>query len=94
MRKATNLLVSSLFGLAVLAGCSTEGKVTRTETVYEPTHAGEPPPDSARVTKVESTETHTGSGGEPGVVSGTVDLVGKTVALPFRIVGGLVDFVF
>jgi hypothetical protein len=63
--------------------------VVRTETAYE-----EPTAESAVVRKTESTERRTETRQEGGLISGTVDIVGKTVALPFKVVGGLIDVIF
>jgi hypothetical protein len=63
--------------------------VVKTETTYE-----EPTAESAGVRKTESTERRTETRQEGGLISGTVDIVGKTVALPFKVVGGLIDVVF
>jgi hypothetical protein len=50
--------------------------------------------ESAVVRKTESTERRTETRQEGGLISGTVDIVGKTVALPFKVVGGLIDVIF
>jgi hypothetical protein len=90
MRRRTNSALSVFVVLALHAGCSTQTKTVKTETVYE-----QPRANAAVVKRVESTETQTKATSEPqGVFSGNVDLVGKTVALPFRFVGGLIDLVF
>jgi hypothetical protein len=39
----------------------------------------------------QSKTTRTDSG---GVIRGAVDIVGKTLALPFRVVGGLINLAF
>lgn len=78
--------------LVLLVGCATQSRTVRTETTYEPVPASTTAEATARTTSTEThTETHQESG---GLLSGTVDLVGKTIALPFRVVGGLVDLVF
>jgi len=46
------------------------------------------------VKRTETTETEKSSTESGGVISGTVDIVGKTLALPFRAVGGLIDLAF
>ena len=43
------------------------------------------------VCSTQSKTTRTDSG---GVIRGTVDIVGKTWALPFRVVGGLINLAF
>jgi len=42
-------------------------------------------------TTVETTEARERSG---GVLSGTVDVAGEVIALPFRVVGGLISAIF
>jgi hypothetical protein len=72
----------------MIAACSTQSRVVRTERTYEaPT--GEGP-----VVRTESSERRTETKQEGGVLSGTVDIVGKTIALPFKAVGGLIDVIF
>jgi hypothetical protein len=96
MSKRVTVLLPVFFGVAVIAGCaSTQSTTTRTETTYEPVQTEARPPDSATVRRTESTETHTTTdSGHSGVLSGTVDFVGDVIAMPFRFVGGLIDFVF
>lgn len=86
--------IFSAIGAMMLIGCSTQSRTVRTETVYEPVPtAGVTSANAVRTT--ESTETRTERQSEPsGLLSGTVDVVGKTIALPFRIVGGLIDLAF
>jgi hypothetical protein len=74
----------------LLAGCATQTRTVRTETTYEPT----PGEARAEATTRTTTETNTSTEQEGGIVSGAVDIVGKTIALPFRAVGGLVDLIF
>lgn len=94
MHRQINLLLSLLFALMVVAGCSTQSRTVKSEVVYEPVAATESTADKT-VRKTESTETRTETYSEPpGLLSGTVDLVGKTIALPFRVVGGLIDLAF
>ena len=79
-------------GVVLFVGCATQSRTVRTETTYEPVPHSTTAEARARTT---TTETHTETQQESGgVLSGTVDLVGKTIALPFRVVGGLVDLVF
>jgi hypothetical protein len=61
---------------------------------YETTQDSAAVPNSAVVTKTETTETEQSSTESGGVISGTVDIIGKTLALPFRAVGGLIDWAF
>lgn len=90
-------LLSLLIGVLMFAGCATQTRTVRTETSYDPAPASyDRAPASARAETrtYTTTETSTETEQEGGLVSGTVDVVGKTIALPFRIVGGLVDLIF
>lgn len=78
-------------GLVLLAACASQTKTVRTETTYEPAPASATAQATTRTTTETQTETRQESG---GLLSGTVDVVGKTIALPFRVVGGLVDLIF
>jgi hypothetical protein len=89
MCKRNNLL-ATLSLVLLLGGCATQTKTVTTETTYEPAAA----PATAQATTRTTTETETESKQEGGLLSGTVDIVGKTIALPFRLVGGLVDLIF
>ena len=77
-------------GILLTSACSTQSRTVRTES-YETTrdHAAGPV-----VKRTETTETEKSSTESGGVISGTVDIVGKTLALPFRAVGGLIDLAF
>jgi hypothetical protein len=47
------------------------------------------------ISRTETTESESSnSESSGGIISGTVDIVGKTLALPFRAVGGLIDLIF
>lgn len=79
-------VVLSLVGSSV--GCATsDTKTVRTETTMYP--AGET--TVQKQTTVTSTPAPESSG---GVLSGTVNVVGDVIALPFRAVGGLVSAIF
>ena len=85
MRHKSNLLLS-LFFCSLIVGCATQTRVVTTERTYED-------PYSPAV-RTETTERRTETTREGGVLSGTVDVVGKTLALPFRAAGGLIDAIF
>ena len=90
-------LLSLLIGALMFVGCATQTRTVRTETSYDPAPASyDPASTSARgETRTHTTtETSTETAQEGGLVSGTVDVVGKTIAFPFRVVGGLVDMIF
>jgi len=90
MHNVRQLVLSISLGLLVLVGCSTQTRTVKTETVQ----TTEPAPASAVVTKTETETIETRSEPQGGILSGTVDVVGKTLALPFRVVGGLIDLIF
>jgi hypothetical protein len=80
-----------LTALIAFTGCATQSRTVTTETTYDPAPASA----SAQTTTRTTTETHTETQEESGgILSGTVDVVGKAIALPFRAVGGLVDLIF
>jgi Ca2+-binding RTX toxin-like protein len=77
-------------GMVLFTGCATQTRTVTTETTYEPA----PVSATAQTTTRTTTESQTETQQEGGLLSGTVDIVGKTIALPFRVVGGLVDLIF
>ena len=85
MRKSSNFLLSLIL-VAGLAGCSTHRSTTR-EVAYD-SRNGEP------VTVERQTTTTTESTEDSGVLSGTVNVIGEVISLPFRAVGGLVRAIF
>jgi hypothetical protein len=82
-----------LSGLLLTSACSTQSKTVKTES-YETTQDNSTAAANGTVQKRETTETEKSSTESGGVISGTVDIIGKTLALPFRAVGGLIDLVF
>jgi hypothetical protein len=76
----------SLFFVAALAACSTQRTVTRDVTYDQRT--GEP------VTVERETTTTSDTTQDTGVLSGTVNVVGEVISLPFRAVGGLIRAIF
>ncbi len=89
MRRIVNLLLTLFLFVVVCAGCASNTKTIRTETsTYRP---GEPTVVE-RETTVKTTETPEGSGG--GILSGTVNIIGEVIALPFRAVAGLIRVIF
>jgi len=87
MKALACLVISAML---LTSSCSTQSRTTRIES-YESSsdHATGP-----TVKKTETTETEKSSTESGGILSGTVDIVGKTLALPFRAVGGLIDLAF
>jgi type IV pilus biogenesis protein CpaD/CtpE len=85
MRKSSSLVLSLML-IAGLAGCSTQ-RTTTQEVAYD-RHTGEP------ITVERQTTTTTDETQDTGVVSGTVNVIGEVISLPFRAVGGLVRAIF
>jgi hypothetical protein len=77
-------------GVLMTSACSTQTRSVRSES-YE--SAPDQGPGTV-VRKSETTETEKSTTESGGILSGTVDIVGKTLALPFRAVGGLIDLAF
>lgn len=98
--KALHILVASALIFAV-AGPSTvraEQKVIENHEVIETTPAtvSEPVVIERHTTIVEKKE---GPDvdidvGDGGIVSSTIDVTGEVLALPFKLIGGLIDLVF
>ena len=89
MKTIAYVLVS---GVLLMSACSTQSRTVRTES-FETTNATNTTSGPV-VRKTETIETEKSSTESGGVISGTVDIVGKTLALPFRAVGGLIDLAF
>lgn len=88
MVKFSKLLASVFLIANLAAACSTQH---RTETVqYENRHAGEP----VAVERQTTTTTQTSTTEDTGVLSGTVNVIGEVISLPFRAVGGLLRAIF
>jgi len=87
MRKSSALFLSLFLAANLVSACSTHR--TSTDEVTYDTRTGEP----VRVER-HTTTTHEDTTGETGILSGTVNAVGEVVALPFRIVGGLLRAIF
>ena len=97
MRKMTESVLIALFALSVLAGCSTQSaKTAETEkrvqyATGDDRSRTEPVVTETRTTKTEETKTE---GQSVGLLSGTVHVVGQAIALPFRVVAGLIGVAF
>ncbi len=85
MRKLWRFLLSLFFVVTLLASCSTHREVTR-DVAYD-ARTGEP-------VRVERETTTTDTSDDTGVLSGSVHIIGETLALPFRAVGGLIRTIF
>jgi len=90
MRGASVLLLAGLLAtvsVAVNTGCSS---TTTTHTVERPATNEEGAPQ----TETTTTETHETSGPGVGILSGTIHVIGMILALPFKIIGGLIELIF
>jgi len=80
----------SLFLAAVLStGCSTQ-RTTTDEVAYDQ-RTGQPVTVERHTT---TTTTKDSTTEDTGVLSGTVNVIGEVISLPFRAVGGLVRAIF
>jgi len=97
MRKITESVAVALFALSVLSACAAQSaKTVETETTVQYTGdrdpaRSEPVVTENRTTKTEETKTE---GQSVGLLSGTVHVVGQAIALPFRVVAGLIGVAF
>ncbi|MBI2884561.1 MAG: hypothetical protein HYY15_00095 [Candidatus Omnitrophica bacterium] len=92
-----NLLLGALL-LGLLgagAGCARSRTVETETVVTEPDRrSSESPVVEKRVTKTETTTAAETPRSGGGLLSGLVHVIGEIIALPFRIVGGLVRLIF
>jgi hypothetical protein len=86
MRKISNFLLSLFLAVNLATACSTQTTVRR-DVEYD-RYTGEP------VTVERETTTATDAAQDTGVLSGTVNVVGEVLSLPFRAVGGLLRAIF
>ena len=97
VRKVTESIFIALFTLSILNGCSAQtAKTVETEKFvqYDADRdpAGhEPVVTEKRTTKSEETKAE---GQSAGLLSGTVNVVGQAIALPFRLAAGLIELAF
>jgi hypothetical protein len=85
MPRFLRLMMGALLIANLAVACTTHERV---ETVrYEDRHTGEPV-----AVERQSTETTTEDNG--GILSGTVNVIGEVIALPFRAVAGLFRAIF
>lgn len=84
--------------LLVLAGGCASGKrsVTTVETVECPAEdeSGPAPDSECRTIREETVISHERVGGCDGILSCSFDVVGEVIALPFRILGVVLDVIF
>ncbi|MBI4522730.1 MAG: hypothetical protein HY695_02830 [Deltaproteobacteria bacterium] len=86
-----------LMAISLTLGCSSYSRTVRNETVEYPANEVRYASDWDRrgPAIVERTEeTTTTRSDSSGLLSGTVNVVGETLALPFRFVGGLLSVLF
>jgi hypothetical protein len=76
------------FVMAGVVTTTASAETTTTETIERPSH------ERVVETEKETTETKESNGAHYGIISGTVHAVGWVLALPFRIVGGLIRLIF
>lgn len=91
MRRVGTLLLLLL--LALGTGTATIGCSSSTTTT---TRTVDRPQDDGTVQRETTTTEHTDSDDGPhfGILSGTVKAIGFVLALPFKIVGGLISIIF
>ena len=87
-----------IFFVLIGAGCASTHKTTTTDTtVTSPnnTAVGGDQQNQGAVEKSETTTTTTKTPtGHPGILSSAVHVIGWVIALPFRIIGGLIGWIF
>lgn len=92
------ILIALISVVSLGSGCATQSKTTKSETIStypESDVVGtEQLPGQSVVVEKERTTTTETKDGHGGVLSTTVHVVGEIIALPFRIVGGLISAIF
>jgi len=97
VRKAAESIAIALFTLTVLNGCSTQtAKTVETENTVQHAAERDPARQEPVITEKHTTKTEEtkGQGQSAGLLSGTVNVVGQAIALPFRLVAGLIELAF
>ena len=99
MDHATRLITASVLMLTLTPGCASRTKTVTTETqVRYPAEGGvqDASKQPVMVEKTATTQrTTTATAHESrGVLSTAVHLVGEVLALPFRLIGGLLRLIF
>jgi hypothetical protein len=92
MRSIALLLLACLLALATggaTSGCSST-TTTTTHTTEQPSAEGN---TTVQTTETKTTEQQT-SGPSVGILSGTIHAIGFILALPFKIIGGLIQIIF
>jgi hypothetical protein len=88
MARFLRLIMGALVIANLTAACATHESVERETVRYEDRRTGEP----VEVERYSTTETTREDNG--GILSGTVDVIGEVIALPFRAVAGLFRAIF
>ena len=87
-----------IFFIFMGAGCASTHKTTTTETTvaYPNNTAVEENQQNRGVVEKNETPTTTTKTpeGHPGILSSAVHVIGWVIALPFRLVGGLIGWIF
>ena len=101
-KKVVSLVV--VFFVLVGLGCTSTKKTTKTETASSTSNVVVTNPGdqgttstvttSPQDTKTTTTTTETKPTGHPGILSSTVHAIGWVIALPFRLIGGLIGWIF
>jgi len=97
VREAAESIAIALFTLTVLNGCSTQtAKTVETEKTVQYAAERDPARHEPVVTEKHTTKTEETKGEvqSAGLLSGTVNVVGQAIALPFRLVAGLIELAF
>jgi hypothetical protein len=87
MRKSSYLFLSLFLAANLGAACSTH-RTTTDEVAYDQ-RTGQPVTVERHTTTTSESSTE-----DTGVLSGTVNVIGEVIALPFRAVGGLLRAIF
>jgi hypothetical protein len=95
MRKTVLPIIVFILVLIIPAGCATQSKKTATSETIEYSSDSNRRKTEPVVVKQRTMETSASkTAQEGGLLSETVEVAGDVLALPFRAVGGLIDFVF
>ena len=97
VRKVAESFAIALFALSVLNGCSTQtAKTVETEKTVQYAAERDPAQHEPVVTEKHTTKTEETKreGQSAGLLSGTVNVIGQAIALPFRLVAGLIELAF
>jgi len=92
MRSIASFLLACFLALGAVgstSGCSSS-TTTTTHTTEQPSADGG---TTVQTTETKKTESQT-SGPGVGILSGTIHAIGFILALPFKIVGGLIELIF